>query len=65
MIGRTVGHYRITARIGEGGMGVVYDTMLFSSPLFLADAGMHAPCDALVIGASALWTRPTEPKASR
>jgi hypothetical protein len=43
----------------------VYDTMLFSSPLFLADARMHAPCDALVIGASAPWTRPTEPKASR
>lgn len=49
----------------RGRQGAVYDTMLFSSPLLLGDARMRAPCDALVMGASAPWTRPTEPKAIR
>jgi non-specific serine/threonine protein kinase len=25
MIGRTVAHYQVTARLGSGGMGIVYD----------------------------------------
>jgi hypothetical protein len=39
MIDETIAHYRITAKLGEGGMGEVHHAMTQSSAAFAADAG--------------------------